>query len=365
MGTWGEVLAEFKASAEARGAQGPDGDGIRARYTKALHKQTGRATIVYASAWIAKAGVDNIDFSIGKADVHGLMSTCHGVKDRELDLVLHSPGGDPNAAEQMLKYLRTQFDHIRALVPLSAKSAATMLALGCDEIVMGEHSELGPIDPQVIITSPEGRKVAPAHAILRDFERAKTETAHDPQAALPAWTPILRTYAGGMLEFCKQQIELSVDIVAGWLEQYMLAHDDAGVAKGERHQRAREIAEWFGAESSYDRFRTHSRPIRLEDVRDIHGLRVSRLEDDNELQAALLGLYHAIDITFQGPAIKIIENHLGRRYIRVMQQSRQAVQVQLPGPGQLVPGPGIPPPPALPQNRQARRQNERKQQKGR
>ena len=131
------------------------------------------------------------------------MECCYGVEQRELDLILHSPGGSPQAAEQILEYLRTRFDYIRAIVPLQAKSAATMIALGCDEILVGAHSELGPIDPQILVPVPEGSRFAPAHAILRDFERAKNECKQD-VSSIAAWTPILRSYAGGLIEFCNQ-----------------------------------------------------------------------------------------------------------------------------------------------------------------
>lgn len=94
-----------------------------------------------ASGWL-RSGSGELAYSVEGGDVHALMEVCHDVGDKDLDLILHSPGGSPQAAEQMLNYLRTQFDHIRAIVPLQAKSAATMMALGCDEIVMGDHSEL-------------------------------------------------------------------------------------------------------------------------------------------------------------------------------------------------------------------------------
>jgi hypothetical protein len=217
----------------------------------------------------------------------------------------------------MVNYLRTQFDYIRCFVPLQAKSAATMLALGCDEVVLGLHSELGPIDPQILVPVPEGQRFAPAHAILRDFERAKREVSAD-VSALPTWTPILRGYTGGLIEFCNQQIELAQDIVAGWLEQYMLAHPD--VAVGDRVATAKHISSYFGSEASYDRFRTHGRPIRVEELEELSGLRVRRLEEDDTLQDAVLSIYHALDFTFGGPALKIVENHLGRRKVKVAPQ---------------------------------------------
>jgi hypothetical protein len=323
--TWGEVLRTVQESAEQRGPLGPDLDGIRCGYINALKSLSGRAVIVYASGWLSKSGFGDPALTVEADDVHALMECCNGVDERDLDLIVHSPGGSAEAAEQMLNYLRTQFDHIRCIVPLQAKSAATMLALGCDEILLGLHSELGPIDPQILIPVPEGQRFAPAHAILRDFERAKKEIGSD-VAVLPAWTPILRGYSGGLLEFCTQQIKLAQEIVAGWLERYML------LAWDDRARLAQEISEYFGSEASYDRFRTHGRPIRLEELRNLQGLRISALEDDQKLQDAVLSIYHALDITFRGPAIKVVENHLGRRKVRAIQQ----VLVQA--------GPAIPPP---------------------
>lgn len=184
-------------------------------------------------------------------------------------------------------------------------------------VVLGLHSELGAIDPQILVPVPEGQRFAPAHAILRDFQRAKSEIAAD-VGVLPAWTPILRGYAGGLLEFCTQQIALSQDIVAAWLDRHMLAHDDVEVE--DCAATASEISKFFGSELSYDRFRTHGRPIRVEALEQLDGLRVSRLEDDETLQDAVLSVYHALDLTFRGPALKIVENHLGRRKVRAIQQ---------------------------------------------
>jgi hypothetical protein len=368
VGSWGKILNEVQESAAARAPQGlpPDLDGIRQKYIGRIRElgDGERAVIVYASGWL-RGDKPELDASVGPADVHALMEVCHGAEDRKLDLILHSPGGSGQAAEQMLNYLRTQFDEIRAFVPLQAKSAATMVALGCDQIVMGKHSELGPIDPQLLIPLPEGQRFAPAHAIVRDFKRAQDEIAQDVQK-LPAWTPILRTYAGGLIEYCIQQIELSQEVVAGWLEQYMLAHEDAGVPEAKREERAKEIAQYFGSGASYDRFRTHGRPIRIEELQGIEGLRIKPLEEDDDLQDAVLSLYHALDITFGGPAVKIVENHLGARYVRLAQMVAVQMPVAQPGPQPATPlGPAQPLPqaPGIPQlpppDRAERRRRER------
>jgi hypothetical protein len=327
MPSWAEILAEINETAVERGLLGPDFDGVRQKYLAELHALTGRAVISYASGWLnGKGGFQ--ETAVTGEDVHGFMQVCHGVEERELDLIIHSPGGDPQAAEQIVEYLRTQFDSIRCFVPLQAKSAATMIALGCDEIFMGHHSELGPIDPQIQMSSADGVRSGPAHGILRDFQRAQRETAQNVNL-LPAWTPILRSYVGGMIEYCTQAVNLSMDLVEGWLNRYMLTHPDYAFADdAARAARAREIAEYFGSNESYDRFRAHGRPIRMPELRDTLNLRVTPLGDDDVLQDAVLSIFHATAITFNGPATKIIENHLGSKWAKV----QQAIMLQIPQP---------------------------------
>ena len=70
-------------------------------------------------------------------DIQGFMEAIHNVTQTDLDLIIHSPGGSGEAAEAILLYIRSNFRHIRVFVPHMAMSAATMLACGADEIVMG------------------------------------------------------------------------------------------------------------------------------------------------------------------------------------------------------------------------------------
>ena len=68
---------------------------------------------------------------------------------KTLNLLLHSPGGEGTVVEKFVSLCRAQCKRFRVLVPNEAKSAATLIALGADEIVMGPPAELGPIDAQV------------------------------------------------------------------------------------------------------------------------------------------------------------------------------------------------------------------------
>jgi hypothetical protein len=66
-----------------------------------------------------------------------------------LDVLLHSPGGHADLAFQMMKFFRRKAKRVNVIVPLGAKSAATLMCLAADSILMGQFSELGPLDVQI------------------------------------------------------------------------------------------------------------------------------------------------------------------------------------------------------------------------
>ncbi len=70
---------------------------------------------------------------------------------KEIDLLVVSQGGDPSVAWRTICLLRERFERVGVLVPQSAFSAATLLCLGADEIVMHRYGNLGPVDPQVTV----------------------------------------------------------------------------------------------------------------------------------------------------------------------------------------------------------------------
>ena len=73
-----------------------------------------------------------------------------------VDILIHSMGGDALTAWKLMSILRERFKTVGVLVPFAAFSAATVFALGADEIVMHPHASLGPIDPQIQVKLPDG-----------------------------------------------------------------------------------------------------------------------------------------------------------------------------------------------------------------
>jgi ClpP class serine protease len=68
-----------------------------------------------------------------------------------LDLLIVSDGGDPTVAWRAVTLLRERVKKLAVLIPQAAYSAATLLALGADEIVMHPNGNLGPVDPQLSV----------------------------------------------------------------------------------------------------------------------------------------------------------------------------------------------------------------------
>jgi hypothetical protein len=75
---------------------------------------------------------------------------------KAVDVLIHSNGGDPLAAWKLMSLIRERFTNVSVLVPYTAFSAATLFALGGDEIVMHPNASLGPIDPQIFMKQADG-----------------------------------------------------------------------------------------------------------------------------------------------------------------------------------------------------------------
>lgn len=305
MPIWSEILTELQRSAQTSGV--PDCDAIRRKYLLGLHQHTRRAVVLYAAGWLQKIDAPPAGVSINDEDVHGLMEVTAGIKAAEVDLVLHSPGGSPEAAEAVVSYLRSRFEHIRIIIPHLAMSAATMISCAADEVVMGKHSFVGPTDPQMLLATQLGMRSVPAQAVLDQFDRAQADCANPARYA--AWVPMLSQYGPDLIEQAHTALALSRSLVKTWLSSYMF--------KGRRdaEERAKAVSDWL---ADHRHFKSHSRHLTRDDLSN-KGMTVVPLESDPMLQDQVLSVFHAAMHTLgMTPAIKIVENHLGRAFIKSM-----------------------------------------------
>jgi ATP-dependent protease ClpP protease subunit len=283
-------------------AAGTTYDVVRRKYLTKLHEATGRNVILYYSGWLHKAGLEKLGYvglGIEDADKNGFMATIHELdRKKGLDLFLHTPGGDIAATESLVDYLRSMFGtDIRAFIPQLSMSAGTMIALSCKEIIMGKHSSLGPIDPQI--------HGLPAHGIIEEFDRAAKEIKAD-QSKIALWQPIIAKYHPALIGECQKAIAWASQMVREWLITGMFEGDTDGPSKADAI-----IAEL----ADHALTKSHARHISLTRAQDM-GIKASPLEADSDLQEAALTVHHACIQTLSATSVcKIIENHNGIGYM--------------------------------------------------
>jgi len=85
-----------------------------------------------------------------------------------IDLILYSRGGDVSVPWRIVSMIREFCGDFRVLIPYKAHSAATMVALGADSIVMGKKAELSPIDPTLTRATAPGSGIPPQEISVED-----------------------------------------------------------------------------------------------------------------------------------------------------------------------------------------------------
>ena len=247
-----------------------------------------RPLLVYATRFLENLPPGTPNF-IDIFDVDGFTDLVNSIREsKSADILLHSPRGRPDATERIVSILRNKFENITFLIPHSAYSAATMLALSGNTIIMHQSATLGPIDPQI-----DG---IPARSIKRGFEKVKKIVIEEGPEALPAYIPLIEKYSLDLLEICEDSEKLSKELVKTWLTQYMF--------EGKKGH-ARRINKAVNFFSDYDKHLLHSRPILFEKLKEYD---LKNEQPDKELAELLWEAYILINGFFSvAPFVKLYE----------------------------------------------------------
>jgi hypothetical protein len=141
----------------------------RQELIKKIECEYGRRLICYVSGRGA---------TIDRDDTVGFMELLHNLSpEQDIDLLLHTRGGDVDAAEKILSLVQATVGgrELRVIIPEFAKSAGTLMALGADSLLMSDTSELGTIDPQIWADDGQGNMVC--HSVLSYIDAYATQAA--------------------------------------------------------------------------------------------------------------------------------------------------------------------------------------------
>lgn len=231
-----------------------------------------------------------------------------GSADR-IDLMLFSYGGDADAAYKMVTVLREFCKELRVIVPSEAKSAATLLALGADSILMGPLSELGPVDP--VVSHPMLPVMVPARAVLRFIEEYVTVLGESRTAEKLPFVPVDPVHMG----YCSLSIDSAREYANILLTRYNL--------KGKSRKRIDGVVNRLVGGGG-ERYASHSFVIDFSEAQKL-GLNVEKMSD--EIHDLVWQLYKAYkrdlkELQKQKKIQVIVETEKGRENIIKVEPKR-------------------------------------------
>ncbi len=128
---------------------------------------------------------------------------------RPLHLLLASPGGNGETAVRIVRLLQARCTSLTVIVPDMAKSAATILCLGADQILFGPGGDLGPVDPQM--RYPRGA-LASAKEIVEAVDEAERRITANPET-FPLFASLLSDVNMLMVEQARNALSRSEALV--------------------------------------------------------------------------------------------------------------------------------------------------------
>jgi len=242
--------------------------------------------------------------SINYVDLLPISDQISNLTGNKLDLILETPGGSGEVAEDIVRLLRGKYEDIAVIIPGWAKSAGTIMAMAADEILVGPISALGPIDAQLFW---QGKRFS-ADALLEGLEKIKDEVTKT-GVLNKAYIPILQGISPGELQSAQNALDFAKKLVTQWLTQFKFRswthHSTTGhpVTEEEKNSRAKEIAAQL---CDHRYWLTHNRSIKLDDLKSMR-LLVTDYSQQADLAEAITRYYALLQMTFATNLYKIYE----------------------------------------------------------
>ena len=223
-----------------------------------------------------------LECMINQNDTMPFVDLLHNVKgDESVDLLIHTIGGSVDAAEKLIRLVRSKIgdSELRVIVPELAKSAGTVMVLGADCVVMSDTSELGPIDPQMQFSDSRGN--VRWHSVQTYLDAYKEHydkiTEHPDNVAAQI---MLGKIDPDTVKLCQAVMER-----ARQSAEYLLLHGMFRKGTGNVTLTVSELLDT-------KRWLSHSQMISWEDAKDPRiGLKVEYLKQDDDLWQEYWRLY--------------------------------------------------------------------------
>jgi len=246
-----------------------------------LISQYNKLRDTFAIVYVSAIGKPIPDVPLNQDDYYVIHDLLRGVDSARIDFYVETPGGSGEAAEEIVRFLRSNFNEVSFVVSGEAKSAGTIMVLSGDEILMTETGSLGPIDAQIRI----GRSLVSAYDYL-EWTNGKREESEKIGKLNPFDATMVAQISPGELTGVYNALKFAEELVVDWLVKYKFRNwvitetRKIPVTDEMRKERANEIAMKL---TDRTKWRSHGRSIRIGDLEEKVGLKIVRIDDDAKL----------------------------------------------------------------------------------
>jgi hypothetical protein len=296
------------------------------RLVEQYNKKYDSYLIIYAAAFSKPIP----DISLSMEDYYIISDILRNIDSiKNIDFYLETPGGSGEAAEEIIRYIRNSYPDatLSFIISGEAKSAGTILALGGDEIFMTKSGSLGPIDAQMKI----GRMVVSAYDYNQWIEEKKEE-AEKTNTLNPFDAVLIAQISPGEIKAVHNNLCFAKDLVKDWLPRYKFRNwnrtesQNKEVTEKMKQQRAEEIAEEL---VNHEKWRTHRRSFKIEDLRERLKLKIHCIDDDPEKAEIIYRIQSVLILLFSSSSnykvFKTLDTKLFRSAV-----SQSDVKQQIP-----------------------------------
>lgn len=275
----------------ARGLTAADLEQELLKLIGAYNKYRGTYLLVYAAAiskQIPAASLSMDDYQI----VYDLLKNA---ESKKCDLYLETPGGSGEAAEEIVRFLRTKFENVDFIISGESKSAGTLMVLSANEILMTHSGSLGPLDAQIKI----GRSPQSAYDYM-DWIKTKRKEAQKVGKLNPFDATMVAQISPGELNGVNNALNFAKDLVIEWLPKYKFKNWNLTetrkitVTPKMKKQRARQIVNDL---VDHNKWRSHGRSIKISDLEAI-GLKIQVADSDPKLSDIVYRIQTVIKLLF-------------------------------------------------------------------
>ncbi len=199
-------------------------------------------------------------------------------------LMISSPGGSGLAAERIVNVCRSYSGtgEYAAIIPSKAKSAATIICLGSSKMLMSKTSELGSIDPQIVVEEDDKVKWFSVYNLVKSyrdlFGRAVKEKGN-----LQPYIQQLANYDERDIAEYEAALALSDDMAVKILKTGMLSSNTPSQIRKRMHRFL-----------TPEEVKVHGRPINAQDANDC-GLNVEMVNLRSKQWLLIRQLYVRLD----------------------------------------------------------------------